>query len=396
MPCMGLARRSSTVGSPPRQRGFSWLATAFLCAVLGLVRAGPTAAQASDQAGTAEQPYNLLVNPGLEQYDPPYAQWQGVDCQVATGWQRFWYGASEPAWMDARVFAASPLGCGWVEHFEGQTAQFIVSTQPYSAGILQRVAGVTPGTGYGFNAVVLNIFQSSAQPRQDGTMIVQVGLDPTGGVDPLAPAVVWSEPFALDKIIDHDSRVSALARGSEMTAFVRILSLYPAGPWPFMNLSILDKALLAQTPTVAAASPACSAQPTFVVSWDGAQPAPGGSELLWRDVQWLDEAEGVWHDWITHTYEVASSFTGLPGHIYRFRARVWQNYPNGTRLFSPYRSEGDSRTMVAGARIAGQVLSPAEQPAPGATAALTGTGYTTTGGPFRVYLPVIFALRCYP
>jgi hypothetical protein len=142
--------------------------------------------------------YQLLTNPGMEVFEAPYSQFQGVNCQVATGWHRFSYDGPEPCLMDTRVFASSHLGGGWVERIEGSTSQMIVSSEPYTAGIWQQVSGLTPGAGYGFHAAMLTIFQTSAGDPDDGTMIKDVGIDPTGGTNPESSTVVWSEPD------DHD------------------------------------------------------------------------------------------------------------------------------------------------------------------------------------------------
>ena len=57
----------------------------------------PSAAGTPGQVSQASAPqYQLLTNPGVEVYDAPYAQYQGIDCQVASGWQRFWYDGPEP------------------------------------------------------------------------------------------------------------------------------------------------------------------------------------------------------------------------------------------------------------------------------------------------------------
>ena len=294
--------------------------------------------------------YQFLTNPGVEVYDPPYAQFDGIDCQVASGWQRFWYDGDEPCWMDTRVFANSHLGSGWVEKIEGETSQLIVATEPYTAGIQQTVTGLTPGLGYGFHAAMLTIYQTSAPPAVDGTMIKQVGLDPTGGTDPSAPTVLWDAPD------DHDEgpwsidlRTVVYAQAPTMTVFIRVISPLESGGLPYLNYSFLDSAILARTPVVTATSPAVTDVPTFTVNWDNAQAAPDGGWLKWRDVQWLDEFEGVWHDWITHTYEVEALFVGEPGHFYHFRARVWQEYPNGAHLYGPYRPAGDTGGFVVGA-----------------------------------------------
>lgn len=324
--------------------------------------------------------YQLLANAGMEIYDPPYTQFEGIDCQVATGWQRFWYGAPEPYWMDTRVFADSYLGSGWVERIEGETSQLIITTEPYIAGLQQQVSGLTPGTGYGFHAAMLTIFQTSAPPAQDGTMVKQVGMDPSGGTDPQAPTVVWSEAD------DHDEgpwsidlRTAVYAETPTMTVFVRVESPYESGGLPYLNYSFLDSAILAETPVVTATSPAFSEVPTFTVNWDNAVPAPGGN-LRWHDVQWRDEWEAVWHDWITGTDDVEAIFGGEWGHTYHFRARVWQRYANGAHLYGPYRAAGDTTTVVHGARLVGSVLNNEGDPVAGATVAISDTVYATTSG----------------
>jgi hypothetical protein len=119
----------------------------------------------------------------------------------------------------------------------------------------------------------------------------------------------------------------------------------------------------------------------FTVRWDNAVPAPGGGKLKWYDVQWLDEVEGVWHDWQEQTMATSASFSGQRGHTYRFRARAWQRYPNGAHLYGPYRPGGDTTTRVAGPRLDGRVLNHAGNPVTGATVAISGTSYATTSGP---------------
>ncbi|MDD3828248.1 MAG: hypothetical protein PHY79_19970, partial [Anaerolineae bacterium] len=147
----------------------------LLVALALLSSISPVAAPLPDaRAVPAEEVvYQLLLNPGLEEYEAPYGQFQGVACQVASGWQRFWTGEGQPCWTDTRAFAASELGGGWVERIEGETSQMILSTEPCDAGLWQQVGGLVPGKGYGFAAAMLTIFQTSAQEPVDGTMIKQ-------------------------------------------------------------------------------------------------------------------------------------------------------------------------------------------------------------------------------
>jgi hypothetical protein len=351
-----------------------------------LVASGPAAV-------TEAALYQLLTNPGVEFYDPPYNP--GMNCQVASGWERFWYDGEDPCFMDTRVFAAT-IGSGWVERIEGETSQMIVSTEPYTAGIYQRVTGLTTGTGYGFHAAMLTIFGSSAPPAYDGMMIKQVGIDPTGGIDPQAATVVWSEPD------DHDEgpwdvkrRTAVYAQGPAVTVFIRVISPYESGHPSLLNQSFLDSAILARTASVQAVSPSASTDRTFTVRWDNAVPSPGG-EIRWYDVQWMDVDEGTWHDWFEGTTDTQANFTGERGHTYRFRARAWQRYPNGAHLFSPYRTDGDTETYVEGSELVGRVLDHEGRPVAGATVSISDTTYSAvsgSGGSYRILLPPLSGVR---
>jgi hypothetical protein len=106
---------------------------------------------------------------------------------------------------------------------------------PFTAGIYQQVA-VTPGVVYqtdiGWAAVTVLDFER------------KLGLDPTGGTDPLAPTVVWSRSeWGMDKW--PDLTVSARATGPMMTVFVWVahptthgndwIFLDAVGLWPDPN-----------------------------------------------------------------------------------------------------------------------------------------------------------------
>jgi hypothetical protein len=158
-----------------------------------------------------------------------------------------------------------------------------------------------------------------------------------------------------------------------------------------MNISFLDSAILAQTAYISATSPVTSAEPSFVVKWDNVTPGPGADDIRWMDVQWLDEAEGVWHDWLLETRQVEAIFQGEMDRVYRFRARAFQKYPNGAHLWSPYRPTGDTVTAVGepepppppepeGPILAGWVLSPEGLPLSAATVTVAGTTHITSTG----------------
>ena len=343
-------------------------------------------APGSSASGAPPEPASLeagqlLVNPDMEQAFATYAadcDWE--PCQVAAGWTRFGDIPPRPCWMDARVFADVVMDSDWVEKIKGETSQVIFSEYPHVAGIYQQVH-VTEGLPYGFTAAMMTIYQSSAQPRDDGHMIKKVGMDPTGGINPRAATVVWSAPDGRDKIWDVDSRMALVATSDTMTVFIQVESPYRVS-WPYVNQSFLDGALLAQTATPWISSPELSPDETFVVDW-GAQASDGG-ELWAYDVQWQDVADGKWHDWVTwplpeKDLESEATFHGKRGHSYRFRVRAWQKYEDAENyLFSPWVATAGV-TTVADARLVGKVWGNGDYGFVGGTrVSIVGTDYTAT------------------
>lgn len=330
-------------------------------------------------APNSPEVYQLLDNPSMDAFASYGADFRGAPCQVATYWTRFGDIEPRPCWMDARVFAHDVMGTDWVEYIDEPTSQVVISTDPYVSGIYQQVTGLTPGLPYGFHAAMMTIYQTSAGLPQHGHMVKQVGMDPTGGNDPNAPTVVWSEPQDRDYGWDVQRRTAVVATSESMTVFIRVTSLDDPGVWPYVNQSFFDSAILARTATVSAVSPEVSLEPTFTVRWDNAQASPDAT-IRWYDVQWMDEADGQWVDWLIWTEQTQATFTGQKGHTYRFRARAWQRYPNGAHLYSPYEPDEGSPTTIAAARLVGKVWGNGGYAFNGTLVSIEGTSYETFSG----------------
>lgn len=337
-------------------------------------------AQDESPASPSEVTAQLLLNPDMEgafiAYGPTFLD--GV-CRVADKWYRFGDTDPRPCWMDAREFAHDVMHTDWVEKIKGETSQVIISTNAYTAGIYQRVTtGVTPGLPYGFNAAMMTIYESSAGPPQPGHMIKQVGMDPAGGTNPNAGTVVWSEPSDQDYGWDLLRRTAVVATSNTMTVFIRVIADAPSSGWPYVNQSYLDGALLAQTATAWISAPEIAASETFVVTW-GAAASPGG-ELWAYDVQWQDQADGVWHDWIQwvppkKNLTSSATFTGKLGHEYKFRVRAWQYYADAANyLYSPW---WETETLIGGAQLVGKVRGNGPYAFAWASVSIVGTPYTT-------------------
>jgi hypothetical protein len=271
-------------------------------------------------------------------------------------------------WGFEEDFASNGVGLGWnpfvlsgdvtfantieyfgegAEHTEGDTSQLIISDEAFVAGIHQQISGVTPGLPYGAKAAILTFFESSAPPTNDGKMQKLIGIDPYGGTDPNSLNIIWSP------IDDHDEgpwvdvRVAAVAQATTITLFVRVNCLEPVWHPPSLdNQVFIDAVMLAQAPTVSASSPPVSDSPTFTVTWDNAQAAPGGYVVRY-DVEYKDNVENTWILWQGRTSSVSDVFTGTWGRTYTFRARAWERYTDwySIRLLGAW-SAGDTSTSV--------------------------------------------------
>jgi hypothetical protein len=254
----------------------------------------------------------------------------------------------QPFVLAGNVTFANTIQYFWpgAEHTEGDTSQLIISKTAFTAGVYQRISGVTPGVPYAAKAATLTFFESPAPPTNHGTMQKLVGIDPYGGTDPNSSHIVWSPVDDHDEGPWVDVRVAAVARSSTITLFVRVNCLEPASDPSLDNQVFIDAVMLAQAPTVSASSPPISYSPTFLVSWDNGQAAPGGS-IVKYDVQHKNDVDHTWVLWQDKTAATSASFTGVVGRTYTFRARAHQRYTDwyNIRLFGAW-SDGDTTTTV--------------------------------------------------
>ena len=260
---------------------------------------------------------------------------------VGLGWERFV--------LNGDVTFANTIEYFWpgAEHTEGQTSQLIISDDAFVAGLYQRISGVTPGVPYAAKAAMLTIFESSAPPSIHGRMQKMIGIDPRGGTNPDSPRIIWSPMDDHDEGPWVDMRVAAVAQANTITLFVRVNCLEPVWHPPSLdNQVFIDAVMLAQAPIVSASSPPVSYSPTFTVTWDNPQAAPGGYVVKY-DVEYKDDVNNTWVLWQDKTSATSDVFTGVVERTYTFRARAHQRYTawHNIRLFGAW-SDGDTSTTV--------------------------------------------------
>ncbi len=291
---------------------------------------------------------------------------------VGVGWQRFV--------NHGDVTFANTIEYFWpgAEHTEGETSQLIISKTAFSAGLYQQLTGVTIGKPYAAKAAMLTFFESSAPPTNDGTMQKRVGIDPYGGTNPNSPNIVWSPIDAHDEAPWVDVRVAAVAKSTTITLFVRVNCLQPVSHPSLDNQVFIDAVMAAQAPTVSASSPPVSYSPTFTVTWDNGQAAPGGY-IVKYDVQYKDDVNNTWALWQDRTRDTSAQFTGSMGRTYAFRARAYERYTawHEIRLVGVW-SNGDTTTKITTiGGVQGYVRDNRDIPLLHASATLVGTGLAT-------------------
>jgi len=213
----------------------------ILVLALGII-AAPSAAQDTEE--------NLLANGGFE---GEYTDRGGETLQeVALNW--------EP-WFLPPPADAESTSINQVPAYNAATSDARVRTgegaQEYNtffathdAGLYQRVP-VEPGAELTFSVYIYAwssaTFADPNESVQPQDMIIQVGIDPTGGTDGGADSIVWSEtdnPLAetdYDQFIEYS--VSAVADATAVTVFIRSNPQGEVG----VNHVYVDDATLIQT-----------------------------------------------------------------------------------------------------------------------------------------------------
>jgi len=314
-----------------------------------LVGLSCSAAQADVGPGGAIPLANLAGAPVLQN--------PGFECKVGYVESGTWFGMPL-GWTGVLMLGAPQLisvrirwggGCDsnkWVERLEGEDALLFRSEdletppepgKPFDAAVYQQVA-VTPGTAYSLSGWMVSLCGGSATPSScptDYYMEKLLGIDPTGGTDPLGPNVLWvGDRRNFTESRWANLRLAATAQTDRLTVFGRIRS-------PFQwhgNHAFMDAFSLVRAPTAHFVnSPARISDFQARVQWDGVlgpdiRAIPGSTHRLLFDVQYRVGAQGAWIDWLADQTAGSATFTGAAcagEQTYAFRVRSRAEQPEG-------------------------------------------------------------------
>jgi hypothetical protein len=282
-----------------------------------------------------------LTNSGFE-CAQGYSPQPGVQGQIPNGWTALRL-AGNPELNSARVyFTGSCANTAFVEHLEGEDSMVFLSEdietpplpgKPFDAVIYQQTA-VTPGVTYSLSGWMVSLCGGSAAPSdcpQGHYIAKMLGIDPTGGVNPLAPSVIWVEDLRnFTESRWANLRLAVAAQTNSITVFGRIRSPFQwHGAHAFVDAFSLVQAPTAQFVNLPSAVP--GAQVT--VRWQGSLgpdiPAiPNGSYQLLFDVQQRPVGQTAWRDWqvgqAAGQAVFAAGCLATPAVEFRLRARAEQ------------------------------------------------------------------------
>lgn len=276
-----------------------------------------------------------------------YAAQTGVDGMVPTGWTAAILNG-QPRLNSTRIEFAG--GCdrdAFIERISGVDSLVFLSQdiewssapgKPFDAAIYQQVT-VTPGVAYSLSAWMVSLCGGSNTPSDCPTgyyIAKMLGMDSTGGTDPLAPTVTWVE----DERNFVESRWANLtlvttAVSDTMTIFARIRSPFQwHGAHAFVDAITLVQAPVAEFVGLPSATVRPITGLRAVIGWAGAEgpdiPAiPAGTYELLFDLQYRHTATGTWTDWLVGRQAGSAGFTidactRQPVYDFRVRARAEQ------------------------------------------------------------------------
>jgi Bacterial Ig domain/Putative Ig domain len=381
-----------------------------LCLIATCPAAVAQARSTTPASGPTSPLAPIMQNLNMECANGGFVPQAGINGLMPQGWTAIVLNG-QPDINSARTyFQGSYCATGWVEHLEGDDALVMAAQdletnpppgKPFDALVYQQVA-VTSGQTYSLSAWMVSFCGGSFNAPNDcpsGYYIAKMlGLDPSGGTDPKASRVIWTEDrqnFNQSRWVNL--RLGVTAQSITMTVFARIRS-------PFLhhgNFGLIDAVSLMAAPSAGFdALPAQVNGRPAPITWNGALgtdiPAiPLGTYHLHFEVQSRLGLAGAWQDWLPDTEAVSAQFTSdIATATYYFRVRALaEQQPKGTGAWPNHRYIGewtppaavnfnmhpplavdDNVTTLENTPVQIAVLANDSDPDPGATLSITSIG----------------------
>lgn len=262
----------------------------------------------------AQEGQNLLKNPGFE----GGWHWQADSYlgKIADNWTAWWHDEAtgkSPSANDYWKNQRPEYGLIGMEyhvpdqvHSGSRALQYGKRYATHTAGVFQRVSGVSAGAKLRLTAWGFVYGKDNDSSRTPGFVHMRVGIDPTGGTNVFGGSVVWgteASPVAINTGSSwHQFSVEAEAQNSTVTVF-----LYSSPEWP------MDEALTTQWDdvrlelTAPAAPPTGTAPPPLPTRTPGPPPATATPRPDGSVVHTVQSGETLWG--IAFMYSPGSGMT---------------------------------------------------------------------------------------
>ena len=299
--------------------------------------------------GTIPPAAPVLVNPDFECSTGYYTQTNAIGkaILVPDGWKLTILNGAPKVYSARIQFTKSCDGSGHVEKIN-LADSLAVSAQdletppapgkPFDVAISQQVSA-TVGGAYSLSGWFLSLCGGSAVPNdcpQDVYMAKLLGIDPTGGTDPTAASIIWTENrhnFIEDgkRVGWQQMSVSAMAQAPTITVFARINS-------PFRwhgNHAFIDALSLVRAPLSVLTVPATvTGTQALTLTWVGLQSEDiaaiaGGTYTLSYDIQFRHQGVENWSDLLLDRKSTESTAVTVncTDTTYEFRIRTRAEQP---------------------------------------------------------------------
>jgi hypothetical protein len=290
----------------------------------------------------------MLINGGFECSEGTYALEapQGGHMRIHEGWTVKFLNGTPWLYSASMQFNGGSCGGGaHVEKIEGGDSLAIFAHdlewtdqpgKPFDVAIYQQIA-VTPGVAYSLSAWMLSLCGGSTMPNDcpnGNYMAKMIGIDPTGGTNPTADTVIWTEDRR--NFVENGQRVgwsnlrmAATAEAETITVFARVNS-------PFQwhgNHAFIDALNLTEAPVAEfLPMPESVEEHSIEIGWQGTQSQrieliPAGVYALTFDIEYKIGEDGVWQSWLADQPSGKATFNATQAntpHFFRVRPRAEQ------------------------------------------------------------------------
>ena len=298
--------------------------------------------------GTLPPVAPVLLNADFECSTGYYSQTNSLNREIwiPNDWQVTILEGAPVLHSARRFFAKSCTGDAHVERIN-QADSIVIRAQdletppepgkPFDVAFHQSISA-TVGGAYSLSGWLLSLCGGSATPSDCPStvyMAKMIGIDPTGGTDPTAANVIWTENrrnfWEGQRVGWQQMSVSAIAQAPTITVFARVHS-------PFRwhgNHAFIDAFSLVRAPVGVLTVPAVVTESEVLLQWDGLQSPDaaaiaGGTYRMYYDIQARQQGNETWTDFRigqegagSATYPVECANT-----TYEFRIRARAEQPD--------------------------------------------------------------------